>query len=376
MSNHRYKTRLDSLLHEANTARRHHRVLCSLAAAQQRAEVFTEDVHGSLVQAGPPSVEAWIAWEFRYRHQTAGFVQAQRELIRDPRHRDLVYIGLTSSNLQDCSDALLWQQATQEIALASVDCLQAVRELEGLHRDRSGRTHGRYAAPVALWRVYARFARDLTDDIERLFAEPLLGSLGGPVGDGNDALIPPVLEMVEADLEIEIDRMSTQTSSRHRLGVAAANLTHLVGTCEQLATHHRLESISGIDGFAEGFAEGQKGSSVMPHKRNPIRSERICGLARVARGHQQAVQETANTQWWERDLTNSSVEREAFWSLAGLTLYILQETRGVLRSCTLTPDFDWAAAGEPTADELIRRVLQGENHEAVYREIQGRTHDA
>ncbi len=381
MTNRRYKTRVDAIRSQPALATNYNKVLQAVARAQQACHVFDHDVHNLLLAAGPPSISLWTKHEDRLRHQTAGFIEAQREhiLSRYPyarREADLIYLGLTSSNLLDCADAASWKLARTEIQEMARQAEEAAQEIEGRYKDRPGRTHGRFAAPVAVGRVYDRFCRNLQQDRARLDFDSLWGSLGGPVGEGNDALPPQVVELVARELSITIDPYATQTSSRHQFGVVAAALVQMVGTCEQLATHHRLESISGIDGFAEGFAEGQRGSSVMPHKRNPMRSERVCGLARVARGHLAAILETANTQWWERDLTNSSVERTAFWSLASLTLYLLQETRDILREGTLTPSLDWAAWGEPTADELTRRVVQGESHEAVYREIQNRSRNA
>lgn len=345
----------------------------AVARAQQSEGLFSEGIAEALREVGPPTVEAWAAWEGEYRHETAAFVQAQRELIPHPRHRDRVYLGMTSSNLLDCSDAILWQDVTLSINAAILSAAALSRTVGS--GDRMGRTHGREAEPVPIHRMYRRFQRDILEASRRLDQYPLMGSLGGPVGTSNQALTEKVVYKVGQDLAIQIDPLATQTSSRHRLGVAATNLIHVIGACEQLATHHRLESISGIDGFAEGFVEGvQKGSSVMPHKRNPIRSERICGLSRVARGHLSAVLETANTQWWERDLTNSSVEREAFWSLASLTLFIVSETTEVLVHGAIT-----AEQPEPVesfADELTRRVAEGEHSEDVYREIQERTRNA
>lgn len=368
----RYRTGVDSLRSRPALARTYNRVLVEVARAQQDKGIFDEPVAHLLEQAQAPTLEAWKAWEARYRHETAGFVQAQRELIRYPRSRDLVYLGMTSSNLQDCADALVWDQAHKQIRDTAIDCAEVALFVEGQWQDRDGRTHGRLAQPVPAHRMYQRFRRDLYRDTRRLQSDALWGSLGGPVGTGNQALTEDVVSLVEDRLEVPIDLLATQTSSRHQLAVVATNLVHLIGTCEQLATHHRLESISGVDGFAEGFAEGQRGSSVMPHKRNPIRSERICGLARVARGHLQAILETANTQWWERDLTNSSVERTAFWDLVSLTLFILTETTRILESGRVTLPEPPELVEEPTADELVRRVLQGESHSAVYTEIQER----
>lgn len=371
----RYHTMVDQIRSPEETAARYHRVLEAVAQAQEDAGIYPDTVSLALRHAGPPTVGAWQAWERQYRHETAGFVQAQRELVRDPRIRSLVYLGLTSSNLQDCSDALAWREVRSRLAAL-------VGEIEDLApwdpRTRVGRTHGRVAEPVPTNAVYDRMTRDLRRSFVMLTQVPLMGALGGPVGQYNEALTPAIAKAVADDLNIPMDMHPTQTSSRFRVGQAAMGLIQMIGACEQIATHHRLQAISGVDEFRESFAEGtQKGSSVMPHKRNPIASERICGLARVARGYLVPILETAHTQWWERDLTNSSVEREAFWPLAGLAVYILEQTLDVLsRGQTYSPwhlDPECVPQVQTPSEELIRRVLDGEDHEAVYREIQERT---
>ena len=367
----RYYTEVDRLRSPEETVARYHRVLVEVARAQQEAGVFDEDVAAAIENVGPPSPETWKAWESHYHHETAGFVQAQRERIWGQRERSLVYLGMTSSNLQDCADAMVWQQVRSRLS----ELVQGILDLSPWDpRRRMGRTHGRAAEPVPINRVYDRMIRDLQRSFEMLVQTPLMGALAGPVGQYNAALSPEIARAVADNLRIPMDMLPTQTSSRFRVGQAAMGLVQLIGACEQIATHHRLQSISEIDEFREAFAEGtQKGSSVMPHKRNPMISERICGLARVARGYLSAILETAHTQWWERDLTNSSVEREAFWPLASLAVYILEQTLDVLSAGqTYSP---WSLDPEtPTpSEELVERVLSGEDPEHVYREIQERT---
>lgn len=371
----RYATEVDRLRSPEETIARYHRVLIEVARAQQQTGVFSENVAAAIENVGPPTPEAWQTWESVYRHETAGFVQAQRERVRGRRERSLVYLGLTSSNLIDCSDAIAWQQV-QGLLEDLID--QTHESVPWSPEWRMGRTHGRDAEPVPNDRVYQRMIRDLTHAVDLLSQTPLVGSLAGPVGEYNQALTPEIQMEVGNALGIPMDFRPTQTSSRFRVGQAAMGLVQVIGACEQVATHHRLQSISGIDEFREGFREGQqKGSSVMPHKRNPMISERICGLARVARGYLSAILETAHTQWWERDLTNSSVEREAFWPLASLAVYVLQQTLRVLSEGEVRAPWYLNPINVPQretpSEELIRRVLDGEDHEDVYREIQERT---
>ena len=371
----RYSTIVDRLRSPEETIARYHRVLVAVAQAQEDARVFSNPVAQALEHAGPPTVEAWLTWERRYRHDTAGFVQAQRDRLTGSRTRSLIYLGMTSSNLIDCADALAWQRVQSRLS----ELVQEICDLSPWDpRRRMGRTHGRAAEPVPINRVYDRMIRDLQRSFEMLVQTPLMGALAGPVGQFNMVLNPEIARAVADALQIPMDMLPTQTSSRFRMGQAAMGLVQLIGACEQIATHHRLQSISEIDEFREVFVEGtQKGSSVMPHKRNPMVSERICGLARVARGYLAPVLETANTQWWERDLTNSSVEREAFWPLVNLAVYILEQTLDVLGAGqTNAPralDPEIIPQTLTPSEELIQRVLDGEDHEHVYRDIQERT---
>jgi len=152
----------------------------------------------------------------------------------------------------------------------------------------------------------------------------LRANLSGPVGSFSSFLSYYDATVVARGLGLELDNFSTQTADRHAMAEIAMQLVQLVGIAEQVATTQRLASISGVDEFVEDHLDNhQIGSSSMPHKVNPIKSEQVCGLARVARGHLTAILETAHTQWWERDLTNSSVERLAWRDLIGLTAYIL-----------------------------------------------------
>lgn len=352
-------------------AGRHHRVLIEVAQAQQDAEIIPPGVARALRVAGPPLPERWRYWEEELRHETAAFVAAQAERIEDDRARSLIYLGMTSSNLQDTSDAIVWTQILGRFRKLAALIPASPQNADG---QRVGRTHGQQAEVVRVMAVYERFRRDLSQALERLIHEPLLASLGGPVGEYSPQLTPEIAELAAWRLGVELDLHPTQTASRHRVGVVAANLVHVIGACEQLATHHRLSAITEIGEFREGFDAGvQKGSSVMPHKRNPIRSERICGLARVARGHLAAILETANTQWWERDLTNSSVERSAFWSLVNLTAFILDETTLVLREGAV--QHPGVAEIRSWSGELTRRVLDGQDREEAYRDLQREAHD-
>lgn len=317
-----------------------------------------------------------LACEFN--HETAGFVAAWRESLPEEL-QPFGYLGMTSSNLIDCARAM----AARDFTLGVVDYYEQelepaligrINELEGATRE--GRTHGQTAAPVYVRSVYET-ALDRTGRIlQELVRSIPPGALMGPVGRPDTRVLPlSVRESVGRKLRIELDQFPTQIADRQRWTSWAFQLYQLIAACEQVATHHRLESISGVDRFSEKFEDGvQRGSSSMPHKRNPIRSERICGLSRVARGNLMALLETATCSWWERDLTNSSVEKTALMDLVDLTGFILRETTQVVKFGRWTtgnenPDARWFSHAR-----LVESQLRGMNpDEGEYVRIQGDT---
>ena len=317
----------------------------------------------------------------KFKHETAGFVAAWREQL--PKDlRPYGYLGMTSSNLIDCSMALAARQVTVNLMYYARTATQptvrvAWDKLFG--RVREGRTHGQTAAPVRRNAVYEAFSARLDYVLNALGESVPPGALRGPVGEPDKRVLPDsVQQVVSSRLNIRLDRNATQIANRQEWLAWAFQLYQLIGVCEQLATHHRLESLSGIERFSEKFEEGtQKGSSSMPHKHNPIRSERICGLARVARGSFIALMETFTSSWWERDLTNSSVEKIALTQLVDLAGFILTETTEVLITAhhdltEVTPSAEWWSHSR-----LVESQLNGINpDDGEYYNLQKETNGA
>src|SRR5699024_1555236 len=220
---------------------------------------------------------------------------------------------------------------------------------------REGRTHGQIAAPVHVEDSYLRF----WDHLQMSLAQ--LNDTGGGPGalDGPTGLPHPVILPV---------RVGRAVAAHLASDVRTHHPTSLCG--EQPATYDRLESTNAITRFQDTFAQGvQKGSSSMPHKVNPIRSERICGLARVARGHLMALSETATTGWWERDLSNSSVEHTALVDLAHLAGFCLTETFAILDGMVLKEPgkLDPRSLSHHL---MVEAQLNGEDPDTAYRQIQ------
>lgn len=367
----RYSTSIDVLFEPGSLSVYYERVARAVYNAQRSHQVFDAPPCVSV----DVDIDRWAEIESDVHHETAAWVQAWREVV-PPWVVPYTYLGMTSSNLQDCAFALLANDLVEKFTNMTANIQE---ELNRLAADtetklRAGRTHGQFAHPVRRSEIYRRTATELDVSLYRLGISRPLGALGGPTGNPlPDVLTYEVLSDVSNHLGINLDPHPTQVASRLQLNRFAQEVYNIGAVVEQLAVFHRLESLSGIQRFQEGFDPNQhKGSSSMPHKVNPRRSERICGLARVNRGNLQAVTETCSTLWWERDLSNSSVERVALRDLICTTAFMLRETWEILRSSTVSdgvetmPDYVW------DHKRLVGAQLQGEDPERAYRDLQAR----
>jgi adenylosuccinate lyase len=256
------------------------------------------------------TVEAVEERERTTGHDVAAFVDVVAESI-GPEGR-WVHYGLTSSDVLDTGLAVQLAEAG-EIVLAGATAYRdslIKRALE--HRDTVsvGRTHGVHAEPTTFGLRLASFAFEADRNLERLrraFEGVGVGKLSGAVG--TYASVPPAVEarVMEA-LGLRAEPISTQVVPRDRHAELVQAVALAGAGLERFATEIRNLQRTEVREVEEPFAEGQKGSSAMPHKRNPILSERICGLARVLRGYAQAAVENV-ALWHERDISHSGAER-------------------------------------------------------------------
>jgi adenylosuccinate lyase len=257
------------------------------------------------------TVEAVAERERVTGHDVAAFVDVVAASVGEPGR--WIHYGLTSSDVLDTALALQLREASELLvsgATAYRDALIA-KALE--HRDTLcvGRTHGIHAEPTTFGLRLAGFAfeadRNLTR-VRRAFDDVAVGKLSGAVG--THASVPPAVErrVMEA-LGLRAEDVSTQVVPRDRHAEALAAIALAGAGLERFATEVRNLQRTEVREVSEPFAAGeQKGSSAMPHKRNPILSERICGLARVLRGYSQAATENV-ALWHERDISHSGAER-------------------------------------------------------------------
>ena len=272
------------------------------------------------------------------RHDAAAFVQALAESA-GPAGR-WIHFGLTSSDVLDTGLALQLRAAA-DLLLERVEGLLGVTKTMALeHRDTVmvGRTHGVHAEPTSFGHKLALWAFELDRDRERLSRAReavSVGMISGAVGTYAQ-VDPKVEESVCAELGLRPAEATSQIVPRDRHAEFMAALAILASSLDLFATEVRHLARTEVREVQEPFAEGQKGSSAMPHKRNPVRCERISGLARVVRGNLQAALENV-ALWHERDISHSSAERVILPDSCLALDFMLAEFTEVLRGLALFP---------------------------------------
>jgi adenylosuccinate lyase len=261
--------------------------------------------------AAPPTPERVAEIERRTNHDLAAFVDAVGESLDDEGRRWLHY-GLTSSDVIDTALALQIREGGMLLLAGVAQALEVVVRRADEHRTTLviGRTHGVHAEPTTFGLKLAGWAFELDRGRRRLaraLDELRVGKLSGAVG--TYAATDPELERIACErLGLEPAPVSTQILQRDRHAELLSALAVLASSLDKFALEIRHLARTEVREVEEPFGRGQKGSSAMPHKRNPVVSERICGLARVVRGA--AVVGLENIALWhERDISHSSAER-------------------------------------------------------------------
>ena len=261
-------------------------------------------------RAEPPAPERVAEIEQRTHHDVAAFVDAVAETLGEEGR--FFHYGLTSSDVVDTALSLQVGESGA-LVLAGIDgALEAVMARAEEHRETLtiGRTHGVHAEPTTFGLKLAGWAFGLARDrvrVERALEGMRVGKLSGAVG--TYAAIDPEVERIACErLGLEAAPLSTQILQRDRHAELLNALALLATSLERYALELRHLARTEVREVEEPFGRGQKGSSAMPHKRNPIVSERICGLARVVRGAALAGLENV-ALWHERDISHSSAER-------------------------------------------------------------------
>jgi adenylosuccinate lyase len=309
-------------------------------------------------------------------HDVAAFVQAVQETVGDEGR--YFHLGLTSSDVVDTALAAQLRDAARQIdedaaALERALAAQAVRHRLTM---MPGRTHGVHAEPLSLGVKLANHYDEVRRSRARLAAaaaEVAVGQVSGPVGT-HTSVPPEVEEHVCQGLGLGVAAAASQVLARDRHAAFVAATAILGASLERLATTIRLLQQTEVAELEEPFAERQKGSSAMPHKHNPVLSERVCGMARVLRGHAlTAIEDVA--LWHERDISHSSAERIVLPDSCALIDYMLRLCTRVVTQVRVNPGKmleDVETLGRITCSPRVldALIVVGRSREDAYREVQ------
>lgn len=272
-------------------------------------------------------------------HDVVAFTRTVSESLGE--EKKWVHYGLTSTDVVDTANGYLLRQANQIIRQDLVSFLEVLRRraMEFRYTPVIGRTHGMHADISSFGLKWALWYEIMRRNLERFdYASKGVeaGKLSGAVG--NYANIPPqIQDYVCSHLGIESASIATQVLQRDRHAYYMSTLSVIASSLEQMALEVRNMQRQEVHEVEEAFAKGQKGSSAMPHKRNPISSENICGCARVMRGYMVTANENV-ALWHERDISHSSTERIILPDATMLLDYMLARFEGILSNLVVYPE--------------------------------------
>lgn len=320
--------------------------------------------------------------ESEVRHDVIAFLTNVNEYVGEAGR--YIHLGLTSSDVLDTALALQLV-ASLDLILEGVEQLsQAIRYQAQQHRYTVmvGRSHGIHAEPITFGFKLAGWLAEVLrqrDRLVRLRSEIAVGKISGAVGTYAN-IDPKVEEIACCLLGLRPDTASTQVISRDRHANYLQHLALLAASIERFAVEIRNLQRTDVLEVEEFFSKGQKGSSAMPHKRNPIRSERLTGMARVIRGHAVAALENV-ALWHERDISHSSVERVIFPDACILTHFMLAETSDLIKNLLVYPENmqrNMNVYGGVIFSQkvLLTLVEKGLSREEAYKIVQNCAHQA
>jgi adenylosuccinate lyase len=279
--------------------------------------------------------------EAKVRHDVIAFTIAVQESVGDPEAARWLHYGLTSNDVVDTAQALLIREASQliEKAIERFGIVLEKRAWEFKDTPEIGRTHGVHAEPITFGLKVANWYAENRRDAARFqFAarEMATGKISGAVGTCTH-LGPEIEQKICARLGLATAPITSQVIERDRHANYLATLAIVAASLERVALEVRHLQRTEVREVEEPFGGEQRGSSAMPHKRNPVSSEQICGLARVVRGNATAAFENV-ALWHERDISHSSVERVIFPDSTILVDYMLHRTTEIVANMKVFPE--------------------------------------
>ena len=320
--------------------------------------------------------------EAEVRHDMIAFLTNVNEYVGDAGR--YIHLGLTSSDVLDTALALQLVASLDLIQSRLQDLTQAIRSQAQAHRYTVmiGRSHGIHAEPITFGFKLAGWLAEVlrhSDRLTHLRQQIAVGKISGAVG--TYANVEPRVEAIACQkLGLAPDTASTQVISRDRHAEFVQQLALLGASIERFAVEIRNLQRTDVLEVEEFFSKGQKGSSAMPHKRNPIRSERLTGIARILRSHTVAALENV-ALWHERDISHSSVERVMLPDVCILTHFMLVEMADLVKNLLVYPqnmERNMNCFGGIVFSQrvLLALVEKGMNRETAYATVQSCAHQA
>jgi adenylosuccinate lyase len=352
-----------------------------LAATETLAEagIVPRDAAAKLRERARVNVARINEIEAKVRHDVIAFTIAVQETVGDPEAARWLHYGLTSNDVVDTAQALLVREASRliEKALARFGEILEKRAWEFKDTPEIGRTHGIHAEPITFGLKVANWYAENRRDAARFEAaarEMAAGKISGAVGTCTH-LGPEIEEKICGRLGLATAPITSQVIERDRHAQYLAALAIVAASLERVALEIRHLQRTEVREVEEPFGGEQRGSSAMPHKRNPVSSEQICGLARVVRANSLAAAENI-ALWHERDISHSSVERIILPDSTILVDYMLSRTSEIVANMKVFPErmrrnLD-ATQGLVFSGQLLQDLVEhGAPREDAYKWVQG-----
>ncbi len=313
-----------------------------IAAAETLADAgqVPREAAATIRQRAKIDVARILVHEAKVKHDVIAFTIAVQESIADPASARWLHYGLTSSDVVDTAQALLLREASRllEQGLARLGEVLERRAHEFKDTPQIGRTHGVHAEPITFGLKLANWFAENRRNLERFRAaaqQAAVGKISGAVGNCSH-LGPAAEEAICRQLGLQTAAISSQVLQRDRLAHYLSALAVIAASLEKIALEVRHLQRTEVREAEEYFGGEQRGSSAMPHKRNPVACEQICGLARVVRSNAQAALENV-ALWHERDISHSSVERIILPDSTILADYLLARTADLVERLRVFP---------------------------------------
>ncbi|AKU80312.1 adenylosuccinate lyase [Spiroplasma turonicum] len=282
------------------------------------------------------NINRMLEIEKETKHDVVAFTRMISEYLGE--EKKWIHLGLTSTDVVDTAQNILIKKSNDLVFSSIINLLEKIKNkaIENKYTLIMGRSHGMYGEPTSLGLKFLLWFEELKRQLERLDLarkQIEVAKISGSMG--NYANIEPEIEHIVAkEFELGLDNLSTQVTQRDRHANLIQVFANISTTLEKITTEIRLFQRSEVQEICEGFEKGQKGSSSMPHKKNPISSENVTGLARYIRGFVSTALEN-NVLWHERDISHSSNERLMLPDIYNILVYILKRTANTIENLVI-----------------------------------------